>query len=296
MFNIDDWNQLLKLRQELNLHDFLLQPEGWTAGGGTVSPIWANTPDRPILHVLREAVKAAGLSGKIVITGLSLQDSAHFSLCVLDPALMPKQWKDWLPVFDLEFFHYYRWDMGSISRYGFLPDISWFLYLCRNDPNHPLHPFLLTAPEGAIGVWGAWGGEHPYRDIPQWQPIYLAVNGTAEATLAAGVVVICPETGERVKITLDRSEYIDAENWFCTPMGEQLLRIEPTEEPLTKTVPERESGLQVFGCGYSRHDANAPEVAGVPARTLLVWWNRGGKGDYCITISLSGRFAWAEGG
>jgi hypothetical protein len=314
-WTIQDWEQLLQKRQELHFHDFLHGEAGMTYAWDE-TPIKATITDRPIIGALSRAVKAAGLEGKVVVVGRTSSGRVMFQLCVLDIAAMPLLWAAWLQTFNPEYADAFWLSLvGSLGvGEGLLSRVTDFVRMCLGEPQHPLHPHLLremSTSRESIGIWPAWGVPvfkegtlkwvgfryNDYEDIPQWPPIYVSTVNAFD-TLVEGVVVVWPETGQKVKISMKRSEFLDPEQGEYSLLGERLLQIEITDDPLTETVEEeRAAGLQIFGCGRSQQDSCIPEVDGKPARVLLTWTSH--SSDYTVTISFSqttyGMIAWFDG-
>lgn len=273
-------------------------------------------PDSSEFHVLKEAIFAAGLQDKILLSQhKTIWPDGKFyvamELSILDFNLIPHQcqeaWGENQRIYD---WHPSERNM-LIGMVNMLPNgycgsgmygaIRQLLYY----GDHPLVPHLIEALCGkgaGIPLWESFhrykGGKEyqdtvTYEDLPRRRVRHYASDNVV-ATLALGIVV--PWGDDKALIRLDRHEDFSPGDWRSDVSGARILHVERTNLPLTKTVRgkkvtysfgdriEYPQGFQVFGMGSSQQTDKAPCVEGKDTICLLCWSD---PADYTITICVT---------
>lgn len=277
----------------------------------------ATPPDTEIVRVLRGAITAAGLRGRIRLTMTETRREGcppyqHARLSFLDWSLLPKQGQDaWGRR------RYYQPDhFGPSMRLllGGLVDAFPVEYVDEGlwglvasillHEGHVLTPHLLRAMQGegaGVAVWPAWmrdrgnGKQYDavsYYDIPVWRGCRIATDDVL-ATLEQGVVVVWPETSQRVRIRLDRHGGSNLARGAV--FGPRLLHVEATKDPLSKRT--RQGNLCVFGRGQSQQEPHVPVVEGRETVVILTWVDAGCTVTVMATLGDDGMplLAWVDG-
>lgn len=310
----ETWALHVKAFERLAFHDFFNGPgpidvTTFSAPAAT-SPSWGKRtachstevvepPDVEIVHVLRKAITAAGLRGRIRLTMSETRREGyspylHAHLAFMDWALLPNSaqavWRRQRRSSATIFGPSEREILSSIvnvlphGEYDLWDTLATFL----DDGDHPLVPHLLNALQGegsGVAVWPAWrrgrrkGSDTvTYEDIPAWRGRRVATADVL-ATLEEGIVLVWPKTRQRVRIRFDRHEDFNPGEWSGTVHGPRLLHVEPTDAPLTKMA--RKGNLRVFGRGRSQQTDKVPVVEGRETVVLFSWTH---PADYTVTL------------
>jgi hypothetical protein len=263
--------------------------------------------DDPAFRVLRDAVVAAGLQGKVRLTMAKTvwSDGRTYrsaKLSITEWSLLPPDCQEaWTT-------HGRSWRVGVFGPddrdmlHGIIDglpsgysggDLEGMIKSILYTAGHPLAPHLLAAMQGegdGVAVWPAWcrhkgGGDRwgtvTYHDIPAFRKRVVHTDDPV-ALLAEGLVLTWPGTRQKVRIRLDRHDGFDPSNWCTDVCGARILHVEPTTAPVTRSKGSR--SFQVFGRGRSQQTDKVPVVEGRTTVALFSWTD---PADYTVTITAT---------
>lgn len=304
------WKRRVEMFESLKFHDFFSGPGPMLVDGRDgESEQMINPPDAPLVRVLAEAVKVAGLQGRIRLTVRESHWTARpyrsIRVSVLDWGLLPhigrqsyeEEWRKFPYTSRLEGDRprYHRAELLDVSPFGETSTNIWGpLKLFLAHAGHPLEVPLLKALQSSgtgTAVWPAWircktagKGSYwyadtvSYADLPCFRARYLATDDVL-GLLEEGIVLLWPPTKERMRIRFNRSASFDPGRWQSDVWGERLLTVEPSAAPLTRTT--KKGNLQIFGRGRSQQTDAVPVVEGMQTICLACWT---APEDYTVTI------------